>query len=377
MTGELMPQSVAFRANLAQLVSRLRRVRSRTPFFRLAAHRIPTLWSLYRGLLRASPTEPVKFRVRALFRLNQHLTGIEKTKEKLLLGYKWLEFFQKAQGGNPHCQLVMERYSRLIEEKRAKADLKRILKGELENQLRMRTQPIYTGGFIRPTMFHGPLPRMKPQPEHISMTIRNRIRAREKRITRQAEMQHALRDLELEREFEEGLLREANGNLVSLFSPDQVFNEWTRPIHTAVQDAVEKEIREIKRINTPFSPEMFEKILEARREKVRNKTREKERERRGELTSSAIRRLRRGPPAHVLERMTPKQRAMDKIARSGIEVGYVALVKSRLGMKLKDPDTALEQGQKVNQHLLDEARDVIRKENDRRMREEAKSWVGE
>jgi hypothetical protein len=54
-------QSLAFRAKLAQFVSPLRRVRSRTPFFRLAAHRIPTLWSLYRGLLRHSPTEQVRF----------------------------------------------------------------------------------------------------------------------------------------------------------------------------------------------------------------------------------------------------------------------------------------------------------------------------
>lgn len=55
--GRLM--AVPFRAKLAELVSPLRRVRSKTPFFELAAHRIPTLWSLYRGLLRNSPTEDV------------------------------------------------------------------------------------------------------------------------------------------------------------------------------------------------------------------------------------------------------------------------------------------------------------------------------
>ena len=50
---------VPFRAKLAELVSPLRRIRSKSPFFELAAHRIPTLWSLYRGLLRNSPTEDV------------------------------------------------------------------------------------------------------------------------------------------------------------------------------------------------------------------------------------------------------------------------------------------------------------------------------
>jgi hypothetical protein len=61
MTVELLPPatSLPFRANLAQLVSPLRRVRSRTPFFQLPAHRIPTLWSLYRGLLKNSPSEDV------------------------------------------------------------------------------------------------------------------------------------------------------------------------------------------------------------------------------------------------------------------------------------------------------------------------------
>lgn len=59
-TGQPTPQSLDFRTNLGRLVSGLRRVHSRSPFFKLAAHRIPTLWSLYRGLLRASPTEHVR-----------------------------------------------------------------------------------------------------------------------------------------------------------------------------------------------------------------------------------------------------------------------------------------------------------------------------
>lgn len=52
--------SLTFRANLARLVSPLRRVRPRVPFYQLAAHRIPTLWTLYRGLLRKAPTDDVR-----------------------------------------------------------------------------------------------------------------------------------------------------------------------------------------------------------------------------------------------------------------------------------------------------------------------------
>jgi hypothetical protein len=99
--------AVPFREKLAELVSPLRRIRSKSPFFELAAHRIPTLWSLYRGLLRNSPTDDVfiicifstysylyhsysqiSFRIRALFRINRHSTGTEATRKFLTQGYK-------------------------------------------------------------------------------------------------------------------------------------------------------------------------------------------------------------------------------------------------------------------------------------------------
>lgn len=110
-------------------------------------------------------------------------------------------------------------------------------------------------------------------------------------------------------------------------------------------------------------------IIEARREKIRNKTRERERERRGELTKSAIKRRRKGPPAHILAKMTPKEREMDKISRSLSEVGYVAVVKKRLGFKLKNPEAARELGDKDNQHILDQATKLIRAENRQRAQE--------
>lgn len=51
------PESQKFRADLAKLISPLRRVRPRLPFFQLAVHRVPTLWGLYRSLLRELPNE--------------------------------------------------------------------------------------------------------------------------------------------------------------------------------------------------------------------------------------------------------------------------------------------------------------------------------
>jgi hypothetical protein len=131
-------------------------------------------------------------------------------------------------------------------------------------------------------------------------------------------------------------------------------------------------MRDQERANRPFPPELLEQIFEARRTKIRNKTREKERERRGEILKSTLRRQRKGPPAHILAKMSPKRRRMDRVARSLSEVGYVALVKRRLGMRLKDPDAGLELGEKKNRPLLTHAASILNKENKRRAKEEQK-----
>ena len=106
--------------------------------------------------------------------------------------------------------------------------------------------------------------------------------------------------------------------------------------------------------------------------KIRNKTREKERERRGEILKSTLRRQRKGPPAHILAKMSPERRRMDKVARSLSEVGYVALVKRRLGMRLKDPDAGLELGEEKNRPLLTLAAGMLNEENRKRAEEEEK-----
>ena len=75
-----------------------------------------------------------------------------------------------------------------------------------------------------------------------------------------------------------------------------------QPIKQSLREVSLKETKERERANTPFPPELVEAIFEARREEIRNKTRQKERECRGELTPSAIRRKRKGPPVHILAR---------------------------------------------------------------------------
>ena len=106
-TPEVHP--IQHRQNIARIVSSLRPVRPHTPFYRLAAHRVPTLWALYRGLLRASPSPivrsnadsrlfpscypslchlQVRSHVHALFREHRHLTSPALTKIQLEKGQR-------------------------------------------------------------------------------------------------------------------------------------------------------------------------------------------------------------------------------------------------------------------------------------------------
>ena len=104
MSAAVPLPSIAHRARIASLISPLKRVRPKTPFYKLSAHRVPTLWSLYRGLLGHAPGENVsrfvfedagpseylqiRFRVRALFRQNQHVVKAHAAKALLMIGYK-------------------------------------------------------------------------------------------------------------------------------------------------------------------------------------------------------------------------------------------------------------------------------------------------
>lgn len=53
------PASLAHRQHIAQTISPLKRVRPHVPFWKLGAHRIPTLWTLYRGLLKHTGNDNV------------------------------------------------------------------------------------------------------------------------------------------------------------------------------------------------------------------------------------------------------------------------------------------------------------------------------
>ncbi|KAJ6499419.1 hypothetical protein C8R45DRAFT_982327 [Mycena sanguinolenta] len=326
--------SRAFRANLARLVSPLRRVRPRVPFFDLAIHRTPTI-ALYRNLLRHAPDDNIRTRVQYLFRKHQHATGTQKTRAQLLKGYKYLEAFKKASEGDEKERAILARYSRLIAAKVEKEQWKRLVRAEVAWQARLRSRPILTGALIKPTLYNPPLPRMKPQPQAISRIIFARMRARERRIARSQQLAEDLVDLRHEAAFEDSIAHFTTNAFERVYSGDAE-SEWLRPLQAARAELEMLARRDVARSQLPVSPALMETLRAARREKVANKTRERLRERRGEILPCTIKRARKGPPAHVLARMMPAERHADRIVRRVGEVGYVGMIKRRMGVKLRD-----------------------------------------
>ena len=110
---------------------------------------------------------------------------------------------------------------------------------------------------------------------------------------------------------------------------------------------------------------MLRQIKAARQEKVRNKTNEYNRESRGEVTNRTIYRRQQGPPAHILAKMTPEERHLDRVSRSSVsEVGYVGMVKRKLGWKLRNPEAwKAEDGKEEDWPLLDAMEEEIRQKN--------------
>ncbi|KAF9049102.1 hypothetical protein BJ165DRAFT_1343537 [Panaeolus papilionaceus] len=378
VSAEPSAASLEFRAKLAADVSGLRRTRPKVPFFRLAAHRIPTL-GLFRALLRAAPDVTIKFRVGALFRKYRGLTSPTQTVTKLKWGYKYLEFFQKAAQGNQHHQEVLARYSRLIEAKRHKIYLNTLLDMQMAEINRLRTRPILTGGFHAPNLHHGPLPWMVPQPPHVSGMILSRRKARDKRMTRQDAANTTLRDLKVERELEENLMQEARklgkGEPEKVYR-DDAYLEWISPLKQTLAGLSQSYVLDAKRASTPYSPELLATIFEARREKIRNKTNQRQREARGEYFPLTLKRMRSKPPSHVWQTMTPKQRDIQHVLRKPTKIGWTGEIRRRYGLNLSRDEARwadiLEKGHPKNRSTLSKVLNVVREESERRRKVEKK-----
>ncbi|PCH39931.1 hypothetical protein WOLCODRAFT_116386 [Wolfiporia cocos MD-104 SS10] len=363
-----IPKSLAHRARISALVSSLKPTRLRTSVFDLLAHRIPTLWTLYRGLLRNAPTERIRWRIQVMFRREKSMRKAIDVRVTLVRYHRWLEFFVAAKKGDAHKQAVLQRYSQMLIAKEKKQKMKEMLIEAFEWQRKLATRPILTGSYLRPTLYNGPLPQMRPLPLHIAGLIHSRRKRREKRMTEFLELNKLKDDLVKEREFERRLgsiARRERVHFKSEFS--EHYSDWVEAINVRLTEILETFRRDEARLTMPYPPEMLVQIKNARREKIANKTRELERERHGIITKRAVHRKMQGPTAHVWATMTERERRMDQISRSVSEVGYVAQVKRALGFKFRDPNAwKAEMGRKEDKERLDKMLQKIRAENERR-----------
>ncbi|KAJ3754873.1 hypothetical protein EV360DRAFT_86440 [Lentinula raphanica] len=335
-------KSLEFRNNLARLVTPLRRVRPRIPFFQLAAHRVPTLWGLYRGLLRAAPTEHIYNRVRILFKQNCHRTGTERTVRELQKGYKWFQIFERARGGDVKTQALLQRYDRFLKLRSEKSQWALLVEKELEWQRHLKNRPILTGGFVHPTLYHPPFPRMKPQPVSISRSIASRMKQRERRFAKIEELTRIKDMIRKEQYMEQGLIREARLKGIK-FEPVFEGQDWSGPLADALATLFTNVKITTARNLRPFSSVLLEQVRRARQNKIVNKTKERERERRGEILRVTRKRWKKGLTPHLLSTMSEKEKREELIVqRSSSEVGYVGLLKKRKGWKLKDPKMKVE-----------------------------------
>ncbi|KDQ51256.1 hypothetical protein JAAARDRAFT_41315 [Jaapia argillacea MUCL 33604] len=326
------PSSMTHRTQITSLVSSLKRTRPRVPFRDLKAHRIPTLWVLYRGLLKEASSDDIRFRVRMLFRKNRYLTNPFVTREKLLQGHKWLDMFKRANEGDEQAKRVLARYSNVIAAKRDKERWKQIIRDEVAWQHRLRNRPILTGSYLRPSLFNRPLPRLKPQPLAISGMMHKRREARMKRNEKIDRVNGLRDDVRAERQFEEGLVNEG-----SRIKMDFAVNwkSWMSGLSEYHGLLAASFVLDTARLNTPYPPALLAQIKAARTEKIRNKTHEHNLALAGYRSDITLGKQRSRPPIQVWEKMSEKERKDDRVVRGVGFSGYVGAVKRMRGWKWK------------------------------------------
>ncbi|QRV94388.1 hypothetical protein RhiJN_22406 [Ceratobasidium sp. AG-Ba] len=307
--------SLVYRVSVSQTLSSLRKTSPKVPFWSLGVHRIPTLWTLYRGLLRGSPGENTKWRIRGLFQKYQHLTSPIKAREALQIGHRWLDYMTLARHGDIRKQKVLERFERRFREMKKRVYWRDIYRRELEWIYRLRTRPILTGRFMLPSIHNRLTPRMFRQPLHLSLMIRSRRLARFRRYESQQQWFEWLQDVHREREFERRLIQTGE-----LKEQDALWKsqDWDKPIASYLSLIKKSYLRDNRRALYIFPKHIVAQVHEARRLRIERKTAEAQKLEKGEWVT----RWRRIPVskmkrANIPKRLVGPQEVAVKIGKKG------------------------------------------------------------
>ncbi|KAM0753331.1 hypothetical protein T439DRAFT_323965 [Meredithblackwellia eburnea MCA 4105] len=163
----------------------------------LSTEHCSTVKSLFRRLLRLAPSPELKSFVKRDFRRNSKLRNFQRIQLKLSEGEKLLDDFQKIKTGESSLLSKYDHVNTFL--LASKPD---ILKSSPPASPR---KPVRTPGIIFANAFHPPLPRLKPQPDHITMMTFDRRRAIQRRWDRYNAAGDLLFDCSAEEEFEKRL----------------------------------------------------------------------------------------------------------------------------------------------------------------------------
>lgn len=239
------------------------------PFYRDSKHTVPTKWSLYRSLLRFSksskPGYPAHYpeirnEIKRLWRRHKGLTSIPSVQRFLNEQYDVLSAFQSGESAK-----LSELESRL-ENKRVLRDLckSRNMAGQASQS--DSKPPRLTGGYLRPTLFNPPLPRLKPQPIGLSMMIHNRLRKRERRMERRREYASLRADLKLEVAFWRAT--EGDDTDWSRRKDDRSLFGWDKLLREEIELMDKRFIKENMRSDMIYDSNMMRRVERAKARKL-------------------------------------------------------------------------------------------------------------
>lgn len=152
---------------------------------------------------------------------------------------------------------------------------------------KIEEKPRLTGGFLRPTVFNPPLPRLKPQPLRLSMMIKRRIKRRDARI----EMFRQLQDKQEDMRKEVGFLRSLGidwPEKIGDWSSGVGARSWETEFNRQMKAINEQFAREQKRAEMKYTDKMYIRIMRAKREKYERLAKRAERRRQQKLQQEQL-----------------------------------------------------------------------------------------
>ncbi|GAA5979390.1 hypothetical protein JCM5350_003889 [Sporobolomyces pararoseus] len=225
-------------------------------------HRIPTLWSLYRPLVRSTRSAPIPLEEQQLlhryikeeFKRSRKLSSVEKVKRRWHQAEQLLNQLE----GSHHCTVHLKQLKELTLHLSNLSSL-HLHPPPSPSPPRVNKKPSPRPTILHSTQFRPPMLRIRPQPIETSMMIFNRRKKSQKRYDKLSLAREYLEDIKEEDQFENRILNGRRGG------------EWGQEWKEWIRDAREKGKKEQARNNTRIPEKLIERArrLNRKREEKR------------------------------------------------------------------------------------------------------------